>query len=54
MNARGSVMGMALAALCGQGDRVVSSRALFGSCFVIVVKASLAWLARSNDPPVVR
>ncbi|WP_035932685.1 O-succinylhomoserine sulfhydrylase [Knoellia aerolata] len=27
---------VALAALCGQGDRVVSSRALFGSCFVIV------------------
>ncbi len=27
---------VALAALCGQGDRLVSSRALFGSCFVIV------------------
>jgi len=27
---------VALAALCGAGDRVVASRALFGSCFVIV------------------
>jgi O-succinylhomoserine sulfhydrylase len=27
---------VALAALCGVGDRIVSSRALFGSCFVIV------------------
>jgi O-succinylhomoserine sulfhydrylase len=27
---------LALAALCGQGDRIVASRALFGSCFVIV------------------
>jgi O-succinylhomoserine sulfhydrylase len=27
---------VALAALCGQGDRLASSRALFGSCFVIV------------------
>ncbi len=27
---------VALAALCRQGDRLVSSRALFGSCFVIV------------------
>ncbi|HEY8308584.1 MAG TPA: O-succinylhomoserine sulfhydrylase [Lapillicoccus sp.] len=27
---------VALAALCGQGDRLISSRALFGSCFVIV------------------
>ena len=27
---------VALAALCGKGDRLVSSRALFGSCFVIV------------------
>jgi O-succinylhomoserine sulfhydrylase len=27
---------VSLAALCGQGDRLVSSRALFGSCFVIV------------------
>jgi O-succinylhomoserine sulfhydrylase len=27
---------VALAALCGHGDRLVSSRALFGSCFVIV------------------
>jgi len=27
---------LALAALCGQGDRLVASRALFGSCFVIV------------------
>jgi O-succinylhomoserine sulfhydrylase len=27
---------VALAALCGKGDRIVSSRALFGSCHVIV------------------
>ncbi|MFC7488226.1 O-succinylhomoserine sulfhydrylase [Knoellia sp. CPCC 206453] len=27
---------VALAALCGKGDRIVSSRALFGSCFVII------------------
>ncbi|KGN34572.1 O-succinylhomoserine sulfhydrylase [Knoellia sinensis KCTC 19936] len=27
---------VALAALCGEGDRIVSSRALFGSCFVII------------------
>ncbi|MFC7489066.1 MULTISPECIES: O-succinylhomoserine sulfhydrylase [unclassified Knoellia] len=25
-----------LAALCGKGDRIVSSRALFGSCFVVI------------------
>ena len=27
---------VALAALCGRGDRIVASRALFGSCFVII------------------
>jgi len=27
---------VALAALCGEGDRIVASRALFGSCFVIL------------------
>ena len=27
---------VALAALCGEGDRIVASRALFGSCFVII------------------
>ncbi|MFW5470002.1 O-succinylhomoserine sulfhydrylase [Knoellia sp. CPCC 206435] len=31
-----SAVWVALAALAGQGDRVVASRALFGSCFVIV------------------
>ncbi len=31
-----SAVWVALAALCGQGDRLVASRALFGSCFVIV------------------
>ncbi|CAN7407413.1 O-succinylhomoserine sulfhydrylase [Knoellia sp. LjRoot47] len=31
-----SAVWVALAALCGQGDRIVSSRALFGSCFVII------------------
>jgi O-succinylhomoserine sulfhydrylase len=34
---------VALAALCGQGDRVVSSRALFGSCFVIVDEILPRW-----------
>ncbi|MBR7744051.1 O-succinylhomoserine sulfhydrylase [Phycicoccus sp. BSK3Z-2] len=33
----------ALAALCGQGDRVVASRALFGSCFVIVDEILPRW-----------
>jgi O-succinylhomoserine sulfhydrylase len=31
-----SAVFVALAALLGQGDRVVSSRGLFGSCFVIL------------------
>ena len=31
-----SAVWVALAALAGQGDRIVASRALFGSCFVIV------------------
>ena len=31
-----SAVWVALAALCGKGDRIVSSRALFGSCFVII------------------
>lgn len=31
-----SAVWVALAALCGQGDRIVASRALFGSCFVII------------------
>jgi O-succinylhomoserine sulfhydrylase len=34
---------VALAALCGQGDRIVSSRALFGSCFVIVDEILPRW-----------
>jgi O-succinylhomoserine sulfhydrylase len=34
---------VALAALCGQGDRLVSSRALFGSCFVIVDEILPRW-----------
>ena len=33
----------ALAALCGQGDRLVASRALFGSCFVIVDEILPRW-----------
>ena len=31
-----SAVFVALAALCSQGDRIVASRALFGSCFVVV------------------
>lgn len=31
-----SAVWVALAALCGKGDRIVASRALFGSCFVII------------------
>lgn len=27
---------MALAGLCGQGDRIVASRALFGTCYVVI------------------
>ena len=34
---------VALAALCGAGDRVVSSRALFGSCFVILDEILPRW-----------
>jgi O-succinylhomoserine sulfhydrylase len=34
---------VALAALLGQGDRVVSSRALFGSCFVILDEILPRW-----------
>ena len=33
----------AMAALCGNGDRVVSSRALFGSCFVILDEILPRW-----------
>ena len=33
----------AMAALCGAGDRVVSSRALFGSCFVILDEILPRW-----------
>lgn len=33
----------ALAALCGAGDRVVASRALFGSCFVILDEILPRW-----------
>ncbi len=32
-----------LAALCAQGDRIVSSRALFGSCFVIIDEILPRW-----------
>jgi O-succinylhomoserine sulfhydrylase len=38
-----SAVFVALAALCGQGDRIVSSRALFGSCFVIVDEILPRW-----------
>ena len=34
---------VSLAALCGAGDRVVSSRALFGSCFVILDEILPRW-----------
>ena len=34
---------VAMAALCGAGDRVVSSRALFGSCFVILDEILPRW-----------
>ncbi|KRE62598.1 O-succinylhomoserine sulfhydrylase [Nostocoides sp. Soil756] len=33
----------AMAALCGAGDRVVASRALFGSCFVILAEILPRW-----------
>ncbi|KRF42013.1 O-succinylhomoserine sulfhydrylase [Terrabacter sp. Soil811] len=38
-----SAVFVALAALLGQGDRVVSSRALFGSCFVILEEILPRW-----------
>ncbi len=38
-----SAVFVALAALCGAGDRIVSSRALFGSCFVIVDEILPRW-----------
>jgi len=38
-----SAVFVALAALLGRGDRVVSSRALFGSCFVIVDEILPRW-----------
>jgi len=38
-----SAVFVALAALLGQGDRVVSSRALFGSCFVILDEILPRW-----------
>ncbi|MGV1008980.1 MAG: O-succinylhomoserine sulfhydrylase [Dermatophilaceae bacterium] len=34
---------VSLAALCGQGDRIVSSRALFGSCFVVIDEILPRW-----------
>jgi O-succinylhomoserine sulfhydrylase len=34
---------VALAALCGRGDRIVASRALFGSCFVIIDEILPRW-----------
>lgn len=34
---------VALAALCGAGDRIVSSRALFGSCLIIVDEILPRW-----------
>lgn len=38
-----SAVFVALAALCGSGSRVVASRALFGSCFVIVDEILPRW-----------
>ncbi|CAN7340147.1 O-succinylhomoserine sulfhydrylase [Terrabacter sp. LjRoot27] len=38
-----SAVFVALAAILGQGDRVVSSRALFGSCFVILDEILPRW-----------
>jgi len=43
-----SAVFVALAALCGQGDRIVSSRALFGSCFVIVDEILPRWGVRTT------
>ena len=41
-----SAVFIALAALLGQGDRVVSSRGLFGSCFVILDEILPRWGVR--------
>lgn len=38
-----SAVFVALAALCGQGSRLVASRALFGSCYVIVTEILPRW-----------
>ncbi len=38
-----SAVFVALAALCGSGSRIVASRALFGSCFVIVDEILPRW-----------
>jgi len=38
-----SAVFVALAALCGAGDRIVASRALFGSCFVIIDEILPRW-----------
>ncbi len=38
-----SAVFVALAALCGAGERIVASRALFGSCFVIVDEILPRW-----------
>lgn len=37
---------LALAALCGQGDRVVASRALFGACYTIIDEILPRWGVR--------
>ena len=38
-----SAVFIALAALCGKGDRIVASRALFGSCLVIIDEILPRW-----------
>ena len=38
-----SAVFVALAALCGKGDRIVASRALFGSCMVIIDEILPRW-----------
>ena len=38
-----SALFVALAALCGKGDRIVASRALFGSCMVIIDEILPRW-----------
>jgi O-succinylhomoserine sulfhydrylase len=38
-----SAVFIALAALCGKGDRIVASRALFGSCMVIIDEILPRW-----------